>query len=132
MGKWNETRPFSLLLNGTEGRRLPGGEGKSSSLEGENVQRRVCIGCCPASQLGWLGQTVVLLYVTVYPVSLSHCLFYEHNLSPLLCYLICLHSQSTRVSLFHCMHLLASHQPALQVSRSVTQWPGPSCASFFA
>lgn len=80
------------------------------------MQCRVFIGCRPASQLGWLRQTVALLYVTVYPVSLSHCLFYEHNLSLLLCYPICLHFQSSRVSLFYCIHLLASHQPTLQLS----------------
>lgn len=80
------------------------------------MQRRVFIGCCPASQLGRLRQTVALLYVTVYPVSLSHCLFYEHHLSRLLRYPICLHFQSSRVSLLYCTHLLASHQPTLQLS----------------
>lgn len=128
--EWNQA--FQFAAKWDWGEEASKGEGKPSSLGGENVQRRVFIRCCPASQLGWLGQTVVLLYVTVYPVSLSHCLFYEHNLSPPLCYPICLRFQSTRVSPFHCTHLLASHQPTLQVSRRVTQWPGPSCASFFA
>lgn len=70
--EWNQA--FHFAAKWDRGK-LSGGREKPSSLERENVQRRVFIGCCPASQLGWLRQTVVLLYGTVYPVSLSHCFF---------------------------------------------------------
>lgn len=73
-------------------------EGESSSLWVENVQRGVFIRCRPASQLGRLRQTAPLLHATVYTVSLSHCLFHEHNLSLLLCYPICLDFQPSFIA----------------------------------